>query len=508
MLKLAKKPDHRPADPKEARKLVSEILSGDACRSLDQILAWLETLTALPEVRLDRRFESIGVFEEAAAPLERRIARDYVRSGRLQSVHEQRLWTVAHDFWHQLSVGYHLCMMEYESGANGAASMQSRAPVVACRAMRSLRKELKWVLLRYGQVDGRLWQEAARVYRMAESKDFLHDEVTMYAGQTWRSTVEREFVKMLLLAVSSPNSLPPPQLEIAARLASRCAEFTPLEATHRADATHYFDLGKNRPPQRGRVERSDASYRYLGSSNALPHLERISKAMAQQVNGEAGQIAAHDPRMVREVAQHLALYWSANPPSRGCERHATMARISVVPGFQGLLEALQGYVGGPFIDDVAESWMAENVSKGGYGAVISHVKGDWLRVGSLVGIKPESAPVWGVGVIRRMTRDANRQRHVGIESLTKAAIPVHVAPAGTHANGNPVDHFPNAAVFGLTLKSSGEIDVVLEAGGFSPRLSLEMVVRGVPYVLTPIGFVEGGDDFDLGRYRIVRGGAV
>jgi hypothetical protein len=181
-----------------------------------------------------------------------------------------------------------------------------------------------------------------------------------------------------------------------------------------------------------------------------------------------------------------------------------MARISVVPGFQGLLDALQGYVGGPFIDDVAESWMAENVSKSGYGAVIAQVKGDWLRVGGLVGIKPESAPVWGVGVIRRMTRDETKQRHVGIESLTKAAIPVRIVPAGTLADGNTADHFPNAAVLGLSLRSSGESDVIMEAGGFSPRLSMEMVVRGVPYLLTPIGFVEGGDDFDLARYRILR----
>lgn len=504
MLRIAKRADHRPADPKEAKKLVSELPPGDAFRSLEQIITWLETLTALPEVRLDRRFESIAVFEEAAMPLEKRIACDYVRSGRLQSMYEHRLWTAAHDLWHQLAVGYHLCMMEYEASASGAASMQARAPVIACRAMRGLRKELKWVLLRYGPVDARLWQEAARVYRMAESRGFAHDEVTVYPGQTWRSTVEREFVKMLLLAVSSPNSLPPPQLEIAARLASRCAEFTPLEAVHRSDATHSFDLGKNRPPRRGRGAQDGTTHRYLGSGNALPHLERISKAMAQHGAGDTNRIADYDPRMVREVAQHLALYWSANPPSRGSERHATMARISVVPGFQGLLDALQGYVGGPFIDDVAESWMAENVSKSGYGAVIAQVKGDWLRVGGLVGIKPESAPVWGVGVIRRMTRDETKQRHVGIESLTKAAIPVRIVPAGTLANGNTADHFPNAAVLGLSLRSSGESDVIMEAGGFSPRLSMEMVVRGVPYLLTPIGFVEGGDDFDLARYRILR----
>ena len=33
------------------------------------------------------------------------------------------------------------------------------------------------------------------------------------------------------------------------------------------------------------------------------------------------------------------------------------------------------------------------------------VKGDWVKVGSLLGVKPEGASHWGVGVVRRMTRD-------------------------------------------------------------------------------------------------------
>ena len=57
-------------------------------------------------------------------------------------------------------------------------------------------------------------------------------------------------------------------------------------------------------------------------------------------------------------------------------------------------------------------------------------------------------------------------------------------------------------VLGLNLKCSGEVDLVMEAGAFSSRLAVEMGVRGVVYSLTPVGFVEGGDDFDIARYRI------
>lgn len=502
MLRIAKRADHRPADPREAKKLVSELPAGDPLRSLEQIVEWIESLTSLPEVRLDKRFEAIGVFEETATQLERRVARDYARSGRLPAVREQRLWSAAHRLWHQLAVAYQLCMMEYDAGVSGVASLQLRAPVMGCHAMRALRKEMKWVLLRHGRVEGRLWQEAARTYQVAHARGFARKEVTLHPGQAGRSTVEREFAKMLLLAVASPGSLMPLQIDIAAHLVSRCAEFVAIEASRGAATTHSFDLAGDQPPRRQRPEDGAASLRYLTSHSALPHLERISKDLAQQGATDATAFGGYEPRMVREVAQHLTLYWSANPPQRESERHAAMSRVNVVPAFQGLLDALQGYVGGPFVDDVTESWIAENVSRGGYGAVISHVKGDWVRVGALVAIKPEAAPVWGVGVVRRLARDENRHCHVGIESFSKAAIPVHLVAAETPISANPSDHFPNAAVLGLNLKCSGEVDLVMEAGAFSSRLPVDMVVRGVVYSLTPIGFVEGGDDFDIARYRI------
>jgi hypothetical protein len=502
MLRIAKRADHRPADPREARRLISELPAGDTLRSLEQIVEWIESLTALPEVRLDKRLEALGIFEEAATPLERRVVRDYASNGRLPSVREQRLWSAAHGLWHQLAVAYQLCLMEYEAGASGMSAVHVRAPVMGCHATRGLRKEMNWVLMRCGVVESRLWQEAARIYQIAQARGFARKEVTVHPGQAGRSTVERELVKMLLLAVSSPGSLMPLQLDIATHLVSRCAEFVPIEAVGGPDATHSFDVGSKEAPRRIGAADGGSSMRYFASSAALPHVERISKGFAQQGTTEAAGFAGYEPRMVREVAQHLTLYWSSNPPQRECERHAAKARVNVVPMFQGLLDALQGYVGGPFVDDVTESWIAENVSRSGYGTVISHVKGDWVRVGALVAIKPEAAPVWGVGVIRRITRDEDRQCHVGIESFSKAAIPVHLVAAGTAISTNSADHFPNAAVLGLNLKASGEVELVMEAGAYSSRLCMQMVGRGTVYSLVPGGFVEGGDDFDVARYRI------
>ena len=46
--------------------------------------------------------------------------------------------------------------------------------------------------------------------------------------------------------------------------------------------------------------------------------------------------------------------------------------------------------------------------------LIPQVKGDWLKVGNLLGVQTETAQFWGAGVVRRITRDEYQQRRVGI----------------------------------------------------------------------------------------------
>ena len=69
--------------------------------------------------------------------------------------------------------------------------------------------------------------------------------------------------------------------------------------------------------------------------------------------------------------------------------------------------------------NTAESWIVENVSDGGYGAIIPAARSDWVRVGALIGLKTETAQHWGAGIIRRVARDQHQQRRVGVQVLSK-----------------------------------------------------------------------------------------
>ena len=45
--------------------------------------------------------------------------------------------------------------------------------------------------------------------------------------------------------------------------------------------------------------------------------------------------------------------------------------------------------------NAGESWIVENISEGGFGAIVPQVKGDWIKVGSLLGVQSETAQYWG-----------------------------------------------------------------------------------------------------------------
>jgi hypothetical protein len=119
----------------------------------------------------------------------------------------------------------------------------------------------------------------------------------------------------------------------------------------------------------------------------------------------------------------------------------------VVPGLQEILRMLE-FANNDSLDftvlQAAESWIVEDMSDGGYGAVIPSVAGDWVEVGSLIGVEGESFRDWRIGIIRRVTRHAQQQR-VGVQTLGNAA---QVLGLGSQDKDAPLDLEKLHAKFG------------------------------------------------------------
>ncbi len=505
------KPDHPMADMKRAQELVGE-LPQDSYKALDEVTFWLDSLNRTEGFKLDQRYALVDLIDQSARNHQRKLAQEYLAAPRLQKFQENRMWKLSFEFWKTLGTAYSVLIEQFQSGASGAGSVRNLLPVVTARALRCLKMQLKWVLLRYGTVEDRIWADLARLYQFAEDKDFAIKRIEVYPGGEEPVSVEEEFVKALMLSISSTDSLLPLELDIAERACEHFGRQFQIGRQAAKALPNYYDLAMRKPP--ARVQKNaklGASVRYFGAGEALKgvsvliHEIRDKDGIPSDVNFGANRSV----ESVTNVLKHLVEYWSDEPPARGSERRKVATRMTVVPGFAELLQRLEttATIGAFELHESAngggESWIVENASEGGYGAIVPQVKGDWLKVGALIAYRTETSKYWGAGLVRRITRDEYQQRRVGIQSLAAIGIRVTLAPPGGVSSFRAVRDGDAAVLLSTQPDKNGEITMVMRVGSFSPSQLYEMRLREKIYLIEPARMLEGGEDYDWARYKIV-----
>ncbi len=503
--------DHRMADPKQAQQVITE-LPADAAKALQEITELLESISQTDGFKLDRRFENIDLLDGAAKNPQRKLAQDYLAMQRQQKFQENRLWTGVFGFWQHLGDGYIQCVHGHEANLGGATTIRKSVPVIVARAIRTLTLQVKWTLLRYGVAEPRIWTDLARLYKLAEAKGYADAAIAIYPGTHGSSTVQREFLKALMLSASSTDGLPPVRQEIAERAVAHFAPSFRLAAGPEG-CTHCFDLAVPKPPVRlFKGAAPAATLRFFGAGDALAGLEKLTAQILERgsIPTDVNLGGNYEKDVVIAVLKHLAMQWSDKPPVRGSERRHTAGRITVVPGMTDIIAVLD-----PATSDEldfsqeqaapsAESWIVVNVSDGGYGAIIPPQKSDWIKVGTLVGVQSEVSKHWGIGLIRRISRDEHQQRQVGIQLLTKTAIPIKVSKSGSISSFNANREPQSAILLSTAPDKQGEVGVVLRDGLFNGRDSLDMTVKDKGYLLMPSSMVEDGEDFDWAKFKVMQ----
>jgi hypothetical protein len=258
----------------------------------------------------------------------------------------------------------------------------------------------------------------------------------------------------------------------------------------------WIDLARATTPARmSRAPQPAPGLRYLGAGAALAEVhEAAERAMVGgKLPPELGQVAGEEPSQVLEVLRHLHMYWAPQAPERKAQRHAVKSRLSVAYGYDGVIGVLGGTDSLDFDNRNAESWIVENVSAGGFGAVVPQLKGDWLRVGALLALQPEGGSNWVLGVVRRVSKTAAQQARVGIETLSKTPLLSRFAISGA----------ASASEQGVLLVSGGaaETRIVLKPGVFAPAQNLEVSRGDRHHVYIPQAVAERGEDYEIARFR-------
>jgi hypothetical protein len=498
---FAQKSEHPLADPRELRKVLAELPKDNAFKTLDEIAGWLESLAGVAEFPVDRLYEVLQQFEEAAAPHLKRLSQEYFHTARLSKSEEKRLWSINYGFWTLLADAYERCLNAVSDKPRSGELARSALPLLTVRLIVALGRQLKWEQFHYGPLSGELWRRLGAALLAAEAADAGTKAVAL-PGRSGMSSPVQEYQKVMLFQAASLDSLLPVEIEVAERL---IAHFLPgFVYTEKVleDSVYWSDLMLAQPPQRlARMPgRAQATQRFIKPGQA--HAEMLAMLDSLERGGDVPADislgAAYPAKLLIRVLRHLTAYLAPIPPQRQHDRHRVKHRMSVLHGLVNAFVVFSGEFGGRPAGLQMESWVVENVSRGGFGALLSSIPGEWLRVGALIAMQPEGGDNWLVGVIRRCHRETENDARVGIQVLARQAVSVElrIRSASSYAAA--------AGVPALLLQDGNapdELRVVLPPATFDQRESLEYAEGGRRVSLTPLALIEQTSDYEVGRYR-------
>jgi hypothetical protein len=490
------RPDHPLADPREAKRLLEALPENDPVKALDELMHWMESVAAVEGFKPEARVQLLLQVDDAAQQRARKLARDYFADARPSRFQENRLWTALHGYWKQAGYSFARAVDLYVQNVKGVDAAKAQLPLLLVRALRSFAQQVKWMHMRYGPIDLSSWGVFNKVYAFAEMRQLAQARTAIYPGQPGDTTPQLEFLKGSMFSVSAPDGLLPLEVDLAERLIGAYAPRFVMGTAPAPAFVFWSDLAQAMTPARAsRAPQASPGLRCFGAGAALEEVHELAERVMvggkvpPELNLGAG-VQAHD---LLEVARHLHLYWSPQAPERKTQRHPVKSRLSVTYGYDGVIGVLGGNDSLDFDNQRAESWIVENVSAGGFGAVVPQLKGDWLRVGALLALQPEGGSNWVLGVVRRVNKTDTQQARVGIETLSKAPVLSRFAVAGVKTVSEQ----------GVLLKNgdASEARIVLKPGVFAPAQNLEVARGERQHVYIPQAVSERGEDYEIARFR-------
>jgi len=239
--------------------------------------------------------------------------------------------------------------------------------------------------------------------------------------------------------------------------------------------------------------------RYIDAEGMKQQLDGLIKTLDKGIVPDNLNLygAKYEAELVRDVGQRLLQSLILPPATRRHPRRKISVNLKVANGFFKMLEKTE--VALNFGADDSEIWDVEDISATGFRSVVPLARADGIKIGTLLGSRPESISHWGAGVIRRLSRDAEDNLHIGVEILSPRFIGVALFdPSQPGAESDLVGMYLNRPS-----DSSGEAWLLMKPETYTGSRSLTMQLNGKGYLLLPLALVERGEDHDLARYRMM-----
>lgn len=449
------------ANLKTAKRWLEELPLADAFKCQQAILGALKRFEGGPEHFTRDRLAIFILLDEKARDLQDTLTHQYLRNPRMSRQVESQLWHAIYGFYWELARGYNAfaLYLAHQSHRNEQDPVVS---LITLRAIRAFGQLLKWRAIRYLPTTDKLWQRLHKFYRMAEEGGFQRTRMRAYPGDTSDCSCETAYLHILMLNLANSGSLYPKQLDQVDRWLMGWHDLLGLD-TSCDDSTHHFvvDLSADHGPRRVRKSEPSKPLRCWSTAALLQRIEATRTALREggaQPDTELPPIPRNTDNL--ELLDYLLHQWDSleKREQRRAPRAAVKLLIDVTHGLSAIISQIKtsnapasvspygtgldakqsdevhiyGFVtdrtrelqsrsrvpNSPHLAEI-ERWVMEDESRFGYGATVESRDRDWLRVGTLIGIKLQELDEWRLGVVRRLTRVNDDTSRIGIETLTE-----------------------------------------------------------------------------------------
>ena len=496
---FGKKSDHPLADLKSAQQLLEDVPKSDALNALHELTGWIETLIEqAADLRLEHEFAVLRMFDEAAQLHVRKLLRDYFTVQPPSKFQEGRLWVALNNYYKSSELAYHDVLVRYRDGKRGTSVIRPEQALLVARGIAARTGRLTLSAARYAMVEQTLWNHLADFYSHAETSGSLNDALVLYPGSQGGTSVVQEFAVLLTWYGVSAGGQSPVQEHITERLVAHVGKNLTVSNKIGEESMFVFDMAQPTPPMRSALDGTvHPALRFVGAGDVSAQLNGLIRNLEKGIVPDSLNLygAKYDSELVRDVAQRLKQSFTLPLPARRNPRRKINVNLHVANGFSKMLE--QTDVGLNFSADETDAWDVEDISATGFRCVVPLARADGIKIGTLIGSRPEGVSHWGAGVVRRLRRDEQGNLHIGVEVLSPRIIGVPLVARS--ASGS------ESYLVGLYLNrpndTSGETWLLVRTDTFSTSRSLNMELNGKDYLLLPLALAEAGDDYDLARYR-------
>jgi hypothetical protein len=456
---LRKKTDDPVGDLKSATIWVQELPLADVHRAHIEIVRALSSINENKKMPLKERIRVCMYLNEKAQGLQNKLCRDYLATtDDHHAVARSYLQTIL-AFWDEMAVAYQICIRNFAQ--DPITKLWPTIHIITARALHFYAMQAKWAHLRYLPVEGAVWRNLHRLYLFSEREHFDKTALKLFPDSTLETNCLSEYMQPLMLFLANPESLQPLQIHQLDQWLDTWAKSLTLEQEFRPHRQLYaVNLGDTKPARSLRRNMLGEKYRYWGVGLLMVTME---KTIEQLKGGElpARLGLGEECRLPQclDLIETLERRWSKKDVRRKHERTPNVKVVHVVQGLRDIIAHLKpgakikrkpkgemigyqvmGYtVGGTPIDmntqgneelfePVLDQWIMENESVSGYGVTFNPTGHGGLRIGTLIGLKPEKAPHFLIGAVRRMNKNPTSKTYVGIETLCQTPIPVELHP--------------------------------------------------------------------------------